>query len=123
MSTIFPPHIPSHARRIEVTRGTELPDRTLTWIDDATSQPYQFGTIAHTFELRIDRYDSVFVKTTGISGSNNDPNILITFASGELDTFTPGHYHAQLRAKRTSDGKDLEPIDLRFVVNKLIGSP
>jgi hypothetical protein len=120
--TIVPPRIPTTATRFEVTVGTEIPDRTLTWIDDATGLPYQFGTVAHTFELRVDRYSDVWVKTAGIVGNDGDPNIMFTFAANELNGFTPGHYHAQLWARRTVDTKDLDPIDFRFVVDAAIGS-
>jgi hypothetical protein len=114
------PRIPRNAIRFEVTRGAEVPDRTFTWLDEATGNPIPFVAQPHTFELLI-ATTPVTSKTTGIFGSDGDPNVLITFAQGEVDAIAIGHYHAQLWAKRTSDGKDREPIDFRFVVENKIG--
>ncbi len=120
MSSIVVPRIPRGSLPFEVTRTAEIPDRTFTWLDDTTDAPIPFGSQPHTFELRI-ATTPVTIKTTGIVGNSETPNVLITFVEGELDTIAAGHYHAQLWATRVSDGKEREPIDFRFIVKNRIG--
>jgi hypothetical protein len=110
--------IPRDAMRFVVTATAELPTRTLTWIDPATGEPYQFGSVPHTFQLRIAAGDTLVVKSTGIVATNGDPNVAISFANGELDTLAAAHYPAQLWARQVSNGLDLEPIEMRFVVRR-----
>jgi len=120
MSSIMVPRIPRGSLPFEVTRTAEIPDRTFTWLDGATGLPIPFVSQPHTFELRI-ATTPVTVKVTGIFGANEAPNVLITFIEGELDSIPAGHYHAQLWATRTSDAKEREPIDFRFIVKNRIG--
>lgn len=116
------PRIPSRAIRFEVTRGAEIPDRTFTWIDEATGIPIPFTTQPHTFNMLI-ATTPVTDKTTGIVGNDSDPNVLISFTQDEINSIPAGHYHAQLWARRNSDNKDREPIDFRLVVKNKIGLP
>jgi len=96
-------------------QGADLPDLTLNW-RDSQSNLIAFGTVAHTFELKVGQVGSAasLTKTTGITGADTSPNITIAWATtGELNTLVPGTYHADLTATRTSDGKQRK---FRFVL-------
>ena len=100
-----------------ITQGAELPPRTLTWIDPATDQPYQFTSSPHTFTLRIATPTGVVIKTTGIDGSNTAPNVQIAFTEDEAAIMLPpGKYVAQLWATRDSDGLEVEPARIMYGV-------
>lgn len=103
---------------LEVTPGAELPDRTLTW-ETSAGTTINFTTDPHTFTLEVGTPTPI-VKTAGITGSATSPNVTITFAVGETDTWPGGFYTGLLWAKRTSDGKDREPIPLNVRIMRTI---
>lgn len=90
--------------QITMRKGAALPDRGLVWLDD------EGGLIdfsAYTFQLKIGATDdgaALITKTTGITGADTSPNVVISFTAGELaglDAET--EYVCQLMA--TSGGK------------------
>ena len=88
------------------TQGAELPDLTIEWKDSA-GNVINFSS-GWTFVLRLGDPGSAatLTKSSGITGAATSPNVTIAWAtSGELNTLTPGFYHAQLRATRDSDSK------------------
>jgi len=101
---------------LAVTPGAELPDRTLTW-NDSNGAVIDFAATPHTFRLDFD-FAAPVSKITGITGSSTAPNVTITFTAGETDTWVPGKYRALLWAKRTSDSKDREPLELEVIVRR-----
>lgn len=103
---------------LEITPGAELPDRTLTW-QTAAGTVIDFAADPHTFRLEIN-FQTPIVKTAGITGSATAPNVTITFATGETDGWPPSSVRALLWAKRTSDGKDREPVRMNVLVNRPI---
>lgn len=103
---------------LTITNGAELPTRTLTW-KSADGAVIQFGTDPHDFELHINT-DPAITKSTGIVGSNNTPNVLMTWIDGETDDYPVGQWSAQLWAKRRSDSLDREPINLMVQVRAAI---
>lgn len=100
--------------RINYALGSELPDVTFSW-RDASGALITFGSIAHTFRFLL-ATSTPFVKTSGITGADTDPNVTVAFAAAELDALTPGTYVGQLWAKRTSDSKDRVPISFVFAL-------
>jgi hypothetical protein len=97
-------------------QGAELPDLTIDW-EDRNGDPVDFST-GHTFELKLGKpgQAAALTKTTGITGDDVFPNVLVAWASsGELNSLTPGPYKAILTATRTSDGKQRKlPFDFRL---------
>lgn len=94
---------------LTLTPGAELPDRTLVW-QEADGTPVDFVASPHTFRLEIS-FPTPVTKTAGLSG-NASGIVTIAYAVGETDTYPVGHWPAKLWAKRTSDGKDREPVRL-----------
>lgn len=96
-------------------QGADLPDLGIVWRDPAR-QLINFGSIAHTFQLRIGQRGkpATITKTTGITGADSTEagedtlaNVTIAWAiAGELNTLTVGTYDADLIATRTSNTKD-----------------
>src|SRR5262245_10173049 len=101
---------------VRYTQGAELPDLAIEW-RDRTGQLVPFGSIAHTFELRVGHAGAaaVLTKASGFNGSDGNPNVLIAWSpSNELNTIAPGTYDADLIATRSSDGKQRK---MRFELN------
>jgi hypothetical protein len=101
--------------RIEITQGAELPDITITWKYQDGSGLWQLVPFlsGYTFALRIGYPGRVATinKVTGFTGADVDPNLTISFLSGELDGLMPDMtYEAQAWARRTVDSKDREPF-------------
>jgi hypothetical protein len=94
---------------IEYEIGEELDDLKITWLDplEDGSNIRDFSS-GWTFEFKLGVLDSaaVLTKTTGITGAATAPNIIIAFAPEEL-VVAKNTYTGQLRARRTSDSKDL----------------
>lgn len=92
---------------VEYEIGEELDDIHISWPDPNTGEPRDFST-GWTFELKVGMLGSVAVltKTTGITGNNVFPNIVIAFAADELN-LAAATYVGQIKARRTSDNKDL----------------
>jgi hypothetical protein len=93
----------------EYVQGAELPDAALTWREwDGDLIP--FGSVPHTFELKIAAelgVAALVTKTSGLTGADTDPNLLVQWTGGiELSTLASGIYVVQIRARRTSDSKD-----------------
>ena len=87
-------------------QGADLPDLTLEWRDSNNSL-LALAT-GWTFQLKLGTPGStaVLTKTTGITSADTAPNVTITWpTSAELNTLTPGYYHCELTATRTSDSK------------------
>lgn len=88
------------------TQGADLPDLTLEWRDsDGSLLPFATGW---TFQLKLGTPGSAaaLTKTTGITPADTSPNVTIAWpTSAELNTLTPGYYHAELTATRASDSK------------------
>lgn len=96
-------------------QGAELPSITFDW-EDSNGDLIHFGSVAHTFTLKIGEpgQAALLTKTTGITGADTSPNVTIDWAaSGELNTLTSGSHSGDLIATRTSDGRQRI---LRFVL-------
>jgi hypothetical protein len=95
------------SKPLEWIQGADLPDLTVEW-RDRLNNLVAFGSVAHTFSLKVGTpgQAAVMTKTTGITGADTAPNVTIAWAAAaELNTLTPGHYDAELTATRTSDSK------------------
>jgi hypothetical protein len=102
---------------VEYIQGADLPDFAVEWAD-RDGAPILFGSIAHTFELKIGRRGNpaTLTKSTGITGADTSPNVTVAWStSGELNTLAVGTYDADLIATRTSDGKQRK-LRFRLVV-------
>jgi len=91
---------------VEYEIGEELDDLQITWLDPLGAVR-QFAS-GWTFEFKLGVLGSAaaLTKTTGITGANSSPNVTVAFAVEEL-VLAASTYTAQLRARRTSDNKDL----------------
>lgn len=87
------------------TNKASLPDFHLTW-NDSDGALIDFSS-GWTFTLYIGRAGVATVtKTTGITGYSTDPNVRVLWADNELDDLAAGKHVLQIKATRTSDGKD-----------------
>lgn len=99
--------------------GEELDDIELTWNDsDGVIRNFASGW---TFEFKLGLIGSAanLTKTTGITPAATAPNVTIALAANDLDTIPAGDYIGQVRARRTSDNKDLItqfPVTIKAVV-------
>lgn len=99
--------------------GEELDDIELTWTDaEGGLRPFLTGW---TFEFKIGLVGSAanVTKSTGITGANTAPNIIIALAANDLDAIPAGEYIGQVKAHRTADNKDLItqfPVTINAVV-------
>ena len=92
--------------------GAELPDLAFIWRDaDGALIDFSDGW---TFTFALNTFPP-FIKTTGLVGSATAPNVVASFAAGELDDLEPGTHIGQLWAKR-GDGKDRVPFPFRLVL-------
>lgn len=92
--------------RTSYTQGADLPDLALAW-KDRNGALIDFS-VAHTYELKIGYPGStaLVTKTTGFAGAATNPNLVVQWATtNELNTLVPGNYYVQIKATRTSDGK------------------
>lgn len=101
---------------LTLTPGAELPDRTLVW-QESDGTPVDFTASPHTFRLVLG-FPTPVEKTTGITGAANG-TVTIAFANDETNTYPAGHHTAVLWAKRTSDGKDREPVRMNVFVHSV----
>jgi hypothetical protein len=103
---------------VEYEIGEELDDLAVTWTDSVGNiRDFASGW---TFEFKLGVLGSaaVLTKTAGITGAATSPNIVIAFATEEL-VVAANTYTGQLRARRTSDSKDLFtqfPVTIKAVV-------
>lgn len=94
-------------------QGADLPDAAIEW-RDRNKQVIAFGSVPHTFALRVGEpgQAAVMTKTTGITGADAAPNVTFAWAATqELNTLAAGTYTADLIATRTSDSRQRK---LRF---------
>lgn len=92
--------------RTSYTQGSDLPDLALTWKD--RSGALIDLSVPHTYELKIGYpgETALVTKTTGFVGAATAPNFIAQWATtNELNTLAPGNYYVQIKATRTSDGK------------------
>jgi hypothetical protein len=99
--------------------GEELDDVKISWPNPETGEPRNFAS-GWTFEFKVGQLGQVatLTKTTGITGSATFPNIVISFAAGELE-IAAATYTGQVRARRTADNKDLI-CQFEFPVNQVV---
>jgi hypothetical protein len=90
---------------VEYEIGEELDPLEITWLDaDGGVRNFASGW---TFEFKLGTLGqaALLTKTSGITGNNNSPNVVIDFAVDEL-TVPAGSYKGQLRARNAAN-KDL----------------
>ena len=103
---------------VEYEIGEELDPLEITWLDaDGNVRNFASGW---TFEFKLGTIGqtALLTKTTNITGAATGPNVTINFAVDEL-VVVAGSYTGQLRARRTSDNKDLYTqfaMDIKAVV-------
>jgi hypothetical protein len=91
---------------VEYEIGEELDDLAITWTDSGGNLRNFASGWTFEFKLGVLGSAAVLTKTTGITGAATAPNVTIAFAPEEL-VVANNTYVGQLRARRTSDSKDL----------------
>lgn len=83
--------------------GAEDPSLAVTWLD-VNGQVIDFSG-EWDFVLKLFRagHPPVLIKTSGISGSSADPNLVVVWSIGELE-IAPGLYRVEIKATR--EGRD-----------------
>ena len=115
---------PALVRRYK--QGALLPSLTVQWYDGPAQNAalVAFGSIAHTWSLKISKYGNtkaLVTKTTGITGADTAPNVTIDWSAGEIDTLAPGEYSVQLVGTRTSDSKPrFCPQEIRIIIDPVM---
>lgn len=109
--------------RVKLTVGVELPDIAFTW-RDGTGAIIPFETEGYTFQLRIETHPTIVKGTlggeqVGITRSDGAPNVIVTFAIGDLDDVESGFYGGQLRGQR-ADGKERTPINFDVELQRVV---
>lgn len=92
-------------------QSAELPDIEITWRDsDGAIIDFVSGW---TFTVRVGVLGqaAILEKTTGITGNNTAPNLVISWSSTELNTMATGTYVLQVVARNTASGKDRAMAD------------
>ena len=91
---------------ISYIQGAELPDVEITW-RDSDDAIIDFST-GWTFIVRIGQTGqaATLEKTTGITGDNIAPNVVIAWSNTELETVPVNTYQMQVIARHTASGKD-----------------
>jgi hypothetical protein len=103
---------------VEYEIGEELDNLDITWLDaDGNVRNLSSGW-TFEFKLGTEGKAALLTKTTGITGAATAPNVVIAWAVDEL-VVPAGSYRGQLRARRTSDNKDLM-TKLDMVINPVI---
>jgi hypothetical protein len=89
----------------------ELPSFAISWADrDGNLIDFTSG---YTFELKlaVDNVTApVLVKTTGITGAATAPNIVVAWASGDLNV-AAGVYKVYLKATTGGNDRRFRPLD------------
>lgn len=98
---------------VEYTKGSELENLLVTWLD-STGAIRDFSS-GWTLSVKIGT-TPVTTKTVGITGLAAAPNVTIAWAVDELN-IAAGAYRCEVRARRISDNKDLDPV--RFMLDIL----
>jgi len=104
--------------KITYRLGAELPDASFTWRSSG-GVIIPFATQPHTFSFRVFS-PAPFIKGVlggsqpGFTGFDASPNVTVAFNQGELDAIDPGTWFAELWARRTTDGKDRNPLPFLF---------
>jgi hypothetical protein len=92
----------------EYVQGATLPDAVVDWYDEA-DQLIPFGSVPHTFQLKVAAelaVPAVLTKATGMTGQDLSPNLRVQWSTGgEITTLAPGLWVVQIKATRTADGK------------------
>ena len=91
---------------VEYIAGSDLSDLAITWLD---SQQQLYDLTGYTFDVKVASLGlttALFTKSTNITGTNANPNLIISWVDGELDSLTPGSYRLQITATRISDSKE-----------------
>lgn len=92
---------------VEYFKGSELPNIELTWNDsDGALRDFSTGW---TFVARVGTSGAAALvqKTTGITGGNTAPNVVISWDTSELASLTPGEYVVDVIATFTATGQRL----------------
>lgn len=91
---------------LEYVVGSDLGDAEIEWLD-GRSKPVDFS-VPHTYELKVGIPGQIaqFTKVAGITGASTLPNLTVSWDTvGELNTLGVGEWVMQIKATRTSDGK------------------
>jgi len=91
---------------IEYIKGAEYPNVEITWLDSA-GNVINFSA-GWTFTVKIGQAGgaATVTKTTGITGAATAPNVIISWAAGELDTLSATTYAMDVIARETATSKD-----------------
>jgi hypothetical protein len=92
---------------VYITKGSELPDRGITWYQEDGVTLYNFSS-GWSFVVRIGSPGQPALVTPSATGAATAPNIIITFATGSLDSIPVGAYHLEVTPRFTALTKDLD---------------
>jgi len=92
-------------------QGAELPDVEVTW-RDSDSSIINFST-GYTFTVRLGQLGqaATLTKTTGITGNNVSPNLLISWSSTEIESLPAATYTMEIIARHVATSKDRKMHD------------
>jgi hypothetical protein len=100
-------------------RGDDLPDCGLTWKQDG--QLIDFSDPGWSFTVRLGtRSEPALVELSSVTGLATDPNIVITFADGDLDPLPVGVADGVVLAV---SGGEQETMPFELPIHRTIDAP